>query len=166
MQILEMGLEIKKKFISLHISSIVPKTWGKWFPIVREKYEKTEYSKVKCFLHISGESEIHTIPNTWEKWISIARENFGKTQIFQKYGLLTYFAWNRNPYSSRNIGKVNSDRIVRETYGKTQTLQSYGFLTYFMWGINTYNYQNTRKMNSHSKEKIWEDIKILKLRVS
>ena len=56
--------------------------------------------------------------------------------------------------------------IVRETYGKTQTFQSYGFLTYFMCGINTYNSQNMRKVNSHSKEKIWENTNISKLRVS
>ena len=59
-----MGLEIRTFFISLHISSIVPKTWGKGFSIVREKYEKTEHSKVKCFLHISREAENHTIPQT------------------------------------------------------------------------------------------------------
>ena len=29
-----------------------------------EKYEKTEHSKVKCFLHISREAEIHTTPKT------------------------------------------------------------------------------------------------------
>ena len=44
------GIRNKKIFISLHISSIVSKTWGKWFPIVREKYEKIEHFKVKCFL--------------------------------------------------------------------------------------------------------------------
>ena len=31
---------------------------------VRGKYEKTKYSKVKCFLHILVEVEIHTIPKT------------------------------------------------------------------------------------------------------
>ena len=56
--------------------------------------------------------------------------------------------------------------IVREKYGKTQTFQSYGFLTYFMCGINTCNSQNMRKVNSHSKEKIWENMNISKLRVS
>ena len=32
------------------------KVWG--------KYEKTKHSKVKCFLHILGEAEIHTVPKT------------------------------------------------------------------------------------------------------
>ena len=32
--------------------------------ILREKYEKTEHSKVKCFLHISREAENHRIPQT------------------------------------------------------------------------------------------------------
>ena len=31
---------------------------------VREKYKKTKYSKVKCFLHILGEAEIHTVTKT------------------------------------------------------------------------------------------------------
>ena len=31
---------------------------------VREKYEKTKYAKVKCFLHNLGEAEIHTVPKT------------------------------------------------------------------------------------------------------
>ena len=30
--------------------------------MVQESYEKTEYSKVKCFLNILWEAEIHTIP--------------------------------------------------------------------------------------------------------
>ena len=35
-----------------------------------------------------------------------------------------------------------------------------------MCGINTYNSQNMREVNSHSKEKIWENMNISKLRVS
>ena len=31
---------------------------------VRGKYEKTKHSKAKCFLHILGEAEIHTVPKT------------------------------------------------------------------------------------------------------
>ena len=31
---------------------------------VRGKYEKTKLSKAKCFLHILGEAEIHTVPKT------------------------------------------------------------------------------------------------------
>ena len=31
---------------------------------VREKYEKTKHFKVKCFLHILREAEIHTISKT------------------------------------------------------------------------------------------------------
>ena len=54
----------QKLLIGLHISSIVPKTWEKWFSIVQESYEKIAHSKVKCFLHISQEAEIHTIPKT------------------------------------------------------------------------------------------------------
>ena len=32
------------------------KVWG--------KYDETKHSKVKCFLHILGEAEIHTVPKT------------------------------------------------------------------------------------------------------
>ena len=31
---------------------------------VRRKYEKTKHSKVKCFLHIMGIAEIHTVSKT------------------------------------------------------------------------------------------------------
>ena len=31
---------------------------------VQGKYEKTKHSKAKCFLHILGEAEIHTVPKT------------------------------------------------------------------------------------------------------
>ena len=56
--------------------------------------------------------------------------------------------------------------IVREKYGKTQTFQIYGFLKYFGCSKNPYNSQNMGKVNSHSKEKIWENTNISKLRVS
>ena len=32
----------------------------------------------------------------------------GKKQTFQSVGFLIYFGWSRNPYSSQNMGKVNS----------------------------------------------------------
>ena len=31
---------------------------------VQGKYQKTKHSKVKCFLHILGEAEIHTVHKT------------------------------------------------------------------------------------------------------
>ena len=31
---------------------------------VWEKYEKRKHSKVKCFLHILGKAEIHTVPKS------------------------------------------------------------------------------------------------------
>ena len=139
---------------------------------VRGKYEKTKHSKVKCFLHVLGKAEIHTAYKTRNMGLVnlLVQENYGKTQIFQRFRFLIYsalffFAWNRNPYNSENLGN-NWILIVRETCGKTQTFQSYRFLTYFMCGINTYNSQNMRKVNSHSKEKIWENTSISKLRVS
>ena len=56
--------------------------------------------------------------------------------------------------------------IIWRKYGKKQTFQSYGFLKYFGWSRNPYNSQNMGKVNSHSKEKIWENTNISKLRVS
>ena len=139
---------------------------------VQEKYKKTKHFKVKCFLHILGEAEIHTAHKTQNMGIVnlLSTGKLSELQIFQRLGFLIYssllyFAWNRNPYNSENM---ENKRIlmVRETYEKTQTFQSYGFLTYFMCGMNTYNSQNMRKVNCHSKEKIWENKSISKLSVS
>ena len=52
---------------------------------------KHKHLKVKGFLNVSYEAEIHAVPITWEKWISIVREKHGKTQTFQIYGFLKYF---------------------------------------------------------------------------
>ena len=84
---------------------------------VREKYEKTKHSKVKCFLHILREAEIHTISKT---------QNIGIVNL-----LTTGKLW-----ENTNIPEVWVSCIFRttpfwrdmETYGKTQTFQSYGFL--------------------------------------
>ena len=79
----------------------IPKTWGEWISIVREKYQKTQtfqnyiqlpkheesgfpwygkgmgkhkHSKVRCFSNILGISETDAIPKTWGRWISIVQE--------------------------------------------------------------------------------------------
>ena len=139
---------------------------------VQERYQKTKHSKVKCFLHILGEAEIHTVHKTQNMGIVnlLSTAKLSELQIFQRFGFLIYsallyFAWNRNPYNSENL-RNKRILIIRETYGKTQTFQSYGFLTYFMCGMNAYNSQNMRKVNSHSKEKICENKSISKLSVS
>ena len=122
--------------------------------IGQEKYEKTEHSKVKCFLFIPQETEVHTIPKT------------------QSMGIVNFL---HVPHSS--ISRViethtnpktweNWVLIVRETYEKTQKFQSYRTLSYFMRGINPYNFKNMGNVNSHSKEKIWENTNITNLRVS
>ena len=49
------------------------------------KYEKTKHSKVKCFLHILGEAEIHTVPKT---------QNIGIVKI-----LSTGKLWENTKYS-------------------------------------------------------------------
>ena len=67
-----------------------------------------EHFKYMGFSNIFGETEIHATPKTWEKWIPIIREKYGKRQIFESYGFLKYFGWNRIPYNSQNMGKMNS----------------------------------------------------------
>ena len=155
-----------KILISLHISSIAPIIWGKCFPIVREKYEKTEHSKVECFLHISREAEIHTIPKTQNmgKVNFHSTEKCGKTQTFQIYEFLKYFGWIRNPYNSQNVRKVDSHST--EKYGKTQTFQSYRHLKYFGWHRKLYNSQHMKKVDFHSTGKLRENTNISNLWVS
>ena len=63
---------------------------------VREKYEKTKHSKVKYFLHILGEAEIHTVPKT---------QNMGIVNL-----LSTGKLW-----ENTNIPKVSVSYIFRTT---------------------------------------------------
>ena len=63
---------------------------------VRGKYEKTKHSKVKCFLHILGEAEIHTVPKT---------QNMGIVNL-----LSTGKLW-----ENTNIPKVSVSYIFRTT---------------------------------------------------
>ena len=79
---------------------------------------KYKHSKFKSFLYISHDLEIHTIPKIWGKKSSIVRKNFGKTQTFRRYGLLTYFAWSRNPCTSKNMEKV-SYHSIKKVLGNT-----------------------------------------------
>ena len=57
------GNGIRNKKFSFVFTSVVlfPKYEESDF---REKYDKTEHFKVKCFLHILREAEIHKIPKT------------------------------------------------------------------------------------------------------
>ena len=73
----------------------------------KEKIWENKHFKVKYFSNVFLYAEIHAVPKTWEKWISIIREKYGKTQRFQIYEFLKYFGWNRNPYNSQNLGKVD-----------------------------------------------------------
>ena len=68
---------------------------------------KHEHFKVRDLWNFLVEAEIHAVPNTWEKWIFIIREKHEKTQTFRIYGFLKNFGLRRNPYNSRNMGKVN-----------------------------------------------------------
>ena len=63
---------------------------------VRRKYEKTKHSKVKCFLHIMGEAEIHTVSKT---------QNMGIVNL-----LSTGKLW-----ENANIPKVSVSYIFRTT---------------------------------------------------
>ena len=59
-----------------------------------EKYEKTEHSKIKCFLHISQEAEIHTTPKT---------RNMGKVD----------FHSTKKVWENTNIPKLRVSQIFR-----------------------------------------------------
>ena len=63
---------------------------------VRRKYEKTKHSNVKCFLHIMGEAEIHTVSKT---------QNMGIVNL-----LSTGKLW-----ENANIPKVSVSYIFRTT---------------------------------------------------
>ena len=63
---------------------------------VWEKYEKRKHSKVKCFLHILGKAEIHTVPKS---------ENMGIVN-----SLSTGKLW-----ENTNIPKVSVSYIFRTT---------------------------------------------------
>ena len=76
------------------------------FHSTRKAWEN-KYVKFMGSLNISGGAEIHIIPKTWETWIHIIREKYVKKQTFESYGFLKYFGWSRNPYSSKNIEKVD-----------------------------------------------------------
>ena len=76
------------------------------FPWYGKSMGKHKHFKFMGFLKILDETEIHTIHKTWEKWILIIREKYGKKKNIPKF--CKYFGWSRNPYSSQNMGKVNS----------------------------------------------------------
>ena len=63
---------------------------------VRRKYEKTKHSKVKCFLHIMEEAEIHTVSKT---------QNMGIVNL-----LSTGKLW-----ENANIPKISVSYIFRTT---------------------------------------------------
>ena len=105
--------------------------------ISRGNYEKTDHSKVKCFLHISRETEIHTMG----KWIPIVRQKYQKTQKLHNYVFLKYFSRSKNPHNFHNTGTVNP-HYTGKLWDNTN-IPKYGFLTYFAWNRNPYNFENT-----------------------
>ena len=105
--------------------------------ISRGNYEKTDHSKVKCFLHISRETEIHTMV----KRIPIVRQKYQKTQKLHNYVFLKYFSRSKNPHNFHNTGTVNP-HYTGKLWDNTN-IPKYGFLTYFAWNRNPYNFENT-----------------------
>ena len=53
--------------------------------------EKHKGCKVKGFLNILREAEIHAIPKSWDERIPMLREKYEKTQKFPSSRFLTYF---------------------------------------------------------------------------
>ena len=58
------------------------------FPIYGENITKQKHSKMKGFLNISREAEIHAILKAGDEWIPIVWEKYGEKQTFQNYELL------------------------------------------------------------------------------
>ena len=106
------------------LTQTIPRIWEKSNRTVRKKYGKTWTFESYGFWNFLLEVEIHAVPSTWEKWISIIREKYGKTQTFLIYGFLKNFGWSRNPYTSQNMGKVNSHN-TRKLWKKNKTFQSF-----------------------------------------
>ena len=59
---------------------------------VRGNYEKTKHSNAKCFLHILGEAEIHTVPKTQNmgivKLLKSTAKIMGKHKYSKGFGFL------------------------------------------------------------------------------
>ena len=125
-----------------------------------EEHEKTKYSKAKCFLHISRETEINTFPKTQNIGI-VNLLSTGKLWeiMFRSFRFLIPHSFISRELETHSVPKIWGKwlLIVRQTHGKTRIFQSYRFLTYFIWSTDRYNSQNMGKMNSHSKEKTWEN---------
>ena len=58
---------------------------------------------------------------------SILWEKYRKTQTSESYGLLSNFAYSRNPYNSQDMRKVNS-QCKRKNIGKHKHSKVKGFL--------------------------------------
>ena len=90
------------------------------FPIYGENIAKQKRLKIKGFLNISREAEIHAILKAWDEWIPKVWEKYGEKQTFQNYELLNIFC-------EAEIHAIPKPRdewipILRNKYGKTRTI--------------------------------------------
>ena len=94
--------------------------WESEFPIYGENIAKQKHSKIKGFLNISREAEIHAILKAWDEWVLIVWEKYGEKQTFQNYELL-------NISCEAEIHAIPKPRdewisILRNKYGKTRSI--------------------------------------------
>ena len=104
----------------------IPKIWGKWIPIVRKKYEKTQIFQSLVLLKFSS-----WIRNPWSchNMLKVDFHYTGKVWVtFQIYGFLKYFGWSRNPCNSQNMGKVYSHNMGK-VWEKNKHSKVMGFST-------------------------------------
>ena len=80
-------------------------------------YEKTEHSKIKCFLHISRETDIHAIPKTQNM---MYKKSMGKHKHFKFMDFLNISGEAEIHTIPKTWGNWIS--IVQEKCGKTNVL--------------------------------------------
>ena len=139
-------------------------TWGKWIPIVREKYGKTKHSKAKGSYIFRVEQKYIRFPKHRKSELHWYEKSMGKRKHSKIMGFLNISRRKEIHTISKTWEKWIP--IVRKNYGKTKIFQRYRFLTYFGWNKNLNNSEKMGKMNSHSKGKTWENTNISKLWVS
>ena len=83
---------------------------------------KLKHSKVKRFLNISREAEIHAIPKAWHDWNPIVWEKYGEKTNIPKLWPPKYFLWSRNLYNSQTTGLANS-HITEQVWENTDNSQ-------------------------------------------
>ena len=87
---------------------------------------KHKYSKVKGFLKISCEAEIHTIPKRWDEGIPILQNKYGKTETTPSSALLTDLELMKT-HAIPNVWECPNSHNMEIFCGKPYHSQAVGF---------------------------------------